>query len=154
MAFSIPPRRQQPLTPVTPSMPADLPVVHESFTPLPMTPPDPEGTMSSQLDAESISTAVQVISTERAALEHIEKLYTYDESTQKSFALAVKQVVNTIRNHGKLMICGVGKSGKIGEKAVATLNSLGIESSFLHPIEALHGDLGMIKPVCLCQLCS
>ena len=150
MAFSLPSQRQQPLTPITPSMSLDpdLPIVQESFTPLPITPPDPETVLNSELDVEAINTAVHVISTERAALQHIERLYTSDKTTQKAFALATKHIANAIRKHGKLVICGVGKSGKIGEKAVATMNSLGIESSFLHPTEALHGDLGMIKHVC------
>ena len=51
------------------------------------------------------------------------------------------------------MICGVGKSGKIGEKLVATMNSLGIMTVFLHPIEALHGDLGVIRRVGILVFC-
>ena len=45
---------------------------------------------------------------------------------------------------GKLVITGVGKSGLIGAKMAATLASTGTSSFFLHPTEALHGDLGMI----------
>jgi len=45
---------------------------------------------------------------------------------------------------GKLIITGVGKSGLIGAKIAATLASTGTSSFFLHPTEALHGDLGMI----------
>ena len=60
---------------------------------------------------------------------------------------AVEQIANTINAGSKLIVCGVGKSGKIGEKVVATMNSLGIYCSFLHPTEALHGDLGMVRPV-------
>jgi D-arabinose 5-phosphate isomerase GutQ len=48
---------------------------------------------------------------------------------------------------GKLIVSGVGKSGKVAEKLVATMNSLGIFTVYLHPIEALHGDLGIIRPV-------
>ncbi|MCY4644407.1 MAG: KpsF/GutQ family sugar-phosphate isomerase [Bacteriovoracales bacterium] len=43
---------------------------------------------------------------------------------------------------GDLAVCGVGKSGQIGQKMVSTFNSIGLKSFFLHPIEALHGDLG------------
>lgn len=42
------------------------------------------------------------------------------------------------------MICGVGKSGHIAKKLVATMNSLAIHSTYLHPTEALHGDLGKV----------
>ncbi|NPA27696.1 MAG: KpsF/GutQ family sugar-phosphate isomerase [Epsilonproteobacteria bacterium] len=45
---------------------------------------------------------------------------------------------------GKLVVIGVGKSGLIGAKIAATLSSTGTSSFFLHPIEAMHGDLGMI----------
>lgn len=140
--------RRLPPTPLTPSTPTTLPILQESITPiLPMTPPDPNDTMTSHHDAETISTALHVLSTERAALEYIQNLYENDRSARKSLVSAVNQIVKTIHNHGKLVVCGVGKSGKIGEKVVATMNSLGIQSSFLHPTEALHGDLGMIRPV-------
>ncbi|WP_294913932.1 KpsF/GutQ family sugar-phosphate isomerase, partial [Sulfuricurvum sp. UBA5598] len=45
---------------------------------------------------------------------------------------------------GKLIVTGVGKSGLIGAKIAATFASTGTPSFFLHPTEALHGDLGMI----------
>lgn len=45
------------------------------------------------------------------------------------------------------MVCGMGKSGLIGKKMVATFASTGTPSFFLHPAEAFHGDLGMLKPV-------
>jgi D-arabinose 5-phosphate isomerase GutQ len=112
-----------------------------------MTPPDIESTVDAQIDAESITTAVHVISTERAALQHVENLYKMDEGIQKDFALAVKQIAHAVRTGGKLVVCGIGKSGKIGEKVVATMISLSIQSIFLHPTEALHGDLGLVTPV-------
>jgi len=46
---------------------------------------------------------------------------------------------------GKLVVIGVGKSGHIGSKIAATLASTGTPSFFLHPAEAMHGDLGMIS---------
>ncbi|WP_180763020.1 KpsF/GutQ family sugar-phosphate isomerase [Helicobacter sp. 11S02596-1] len=45
---------------------------------------------------------------------------------------------------GKLIVCGVGKSGLVGAKIAATLASTGTPSFFLHPTEAMHGDLGMV----------
>lgn len=47
---------------------------------------------------------------------------------------------------GKLIVTGVGKSGHVGEKIAATLASLGTPSFFLNPLDAYHGDLGMIAP--------
>ena len=45
----------------------------------------------------------------------------------------------------RLVITGIGKSGIIGQKIAATLNSTGTPSFFLHPVEAMHGDLGMVS---------
>ena len=53
-------------------------------------------------------------------------------------------LINRIK--GKLIITGVGKSGLVGSKMAATFASTGTSSFFLHPTEALHGDLGMIGP--------
>lgn len=47
---------------------------------------------------------------------------------------------------GRATVCGMGKSGLIGKKMVATFASTGTPSFFLHPAEAFHGDLGMLKP--------
>ncbi len=46
---------------------------------------------------------------------------------------------------GRVVITGIGKSGIIGQKIAATLNSTGTSSFFLHPVEAMHGDLGMVN---------
>lgn len=46
---------------------------------------------------------------------------------------------------GKVVLCGMGKSGHIARKIAATLSSLGTSSFFLHPAEAVHGDLGMVS---------
>jgi arabinose-5-phosphate isomerase len=47
---------------------------------------------------------------------------------------------------GRVIVTGVGKSGIVARKIVATLNSTGTSALFLHPVEAMHGDLGMISP--------
>lgn len=114
-----------------------------------MTPPDP---IPLQLppnspSSASVSAAIHVLSTERAALAHLEQLYQTDQSAQENLARAVDQIVRSIENGGKLVFCGVGKSGKIAQKLEATMNSVGVYSTFLHPTEALHGDLGMIRSV-------
>ncbi|CRG90761.1 sugar isomerase, KpsF/GutQ [Talaromyces islandicus] len=96
---------------------------------------------------DTLSTALHVIATERDALSHLESLYRSDAQAQRDLERAVHQLVQTIKRGGKLVICGVGKSGKIARKLEATMNSVGIHSVFLHPTEALHGDLGMIRAV-------
>ena len=55
------------------------------------------------------------------------------------------EAVETIFNcPSRLVITGIGKSGLVGQKISATLNSTGTPSFFLHPVEAMHGDLGMV----------
>ena len=57
----------------------------------------------------------------------------------------VVQLILTLR--GRVVVMGMGKSGHIGRKIVATLASTGTPAMFVHPAEASHGDLGMIQPI-------
>jgi len=57
------------------------------------------------------------------------------------FAKAVKTIMEA---EGRVIVTGVGKSGIVGRKIVATLSSTGTPALFLHPVEAMHGDLGMV----------
>jgi arabinose-5-phosphate isomerase len=63
------------------------------------------------------------------------------ERLDENFLDAIELIIHT---EGKLIITGVGKSGLVGAKMAATFASTGTSSFFLHPTEALHGDLGMI----------
>jgi len=56
----------------------------------------------------------------------------------------VKAIDIILTSQGRLIVCGMGKSGLVGKKISATLSSTGTPSFFLHPAEALHGDLGMV----------
>jgi len=59
----------------------------------------------------------------------------------------VVEAANIILDHdGKIVVCGLGKSGIVGQKIVATLCSTGTQAVFLHAGEALHGDLGIYRP--------
>jgi len=60
-----------------------------------------------------------------------------------SFARAVELLEET---EGRVIVTGVGKSGLVGAKLAATLTSTGCPAFFLHPTEALHGDLGIVGP--------
>ena len=55
-----------------------------------------------------------------------------------------KMVDAIMKSTGRIIISGIGKSGLVGRKITATLNSTGTRSLFLHPVEAMHGDLGMV----------
>jgi len=58
-----------------------------------------------------------------------------------SFVRACRLVAQA---RGRIVVCGVGKSGHIGRKIASTLTSTGTPSTFLHAVEALHGDLGIV----------
>jgi arabinose-5-phosphate isomerase len=72
---------------------------------------------------------------------NIEAKTLFDTNIDDGFIEAINIIENT---KGKLIVTGVGKSGLIGAKMAATFASTGTSSFFLHPTEALHGDLGMI----------
>lgn len=61
----------------------------------------------------------------------------------ESFSQAVDMIFHC---RGKLIVTGVGKSGHVGQKIAATLASLGTPAFFLNPLDAYHGDLGMLSP--------
>lgn len=56
----------------------------------------------------------------------------------------VRMVELIYQSPGRVIFAGIGKSGLIGRKIAATLNSTGTNAFFLHPVEAMHGDLGMV----------
>ncbi len=58
----------------------------------------------------------------------------------------VKAAKIILKHDGKVVVCGVGKSGLIGQKIVATFCSTGTKAVFLHASDALHGDLGIYRP--------
>ncbi len=64
------------------------------------------------------------------------------QSVNDQFAEMVQLIFHST---GRLIVSGIGKSGIIGRKIVATLNSTGTRSLFLHPVEAMHGDLGIVS---------
>jgi len=65
---------------------------------------------------------------------------------KSSISSAVDHFQKALAQGGKLVVMGVGKSGKVGQKIAATLCSTGSLAVYLHPTEGLHGDLGLISP--------
>ncbi len=63
----------------------------------------------------------------------------------KEFAELVRLCIRILDNGGKIVVCGIGKSGHVGKKIAATLASTGSPSIFVHAVEAMHGDLGMLQ---------
>ena len=81
--------------------------------------------------------ATQTILAESTAISRLTELLTDD------FATAVMEIYES---KGRVVITGIGKSAIIAQKIVATMNSTGTPSIFLHASEAIHGDLGMVQP--------
>ncbi|GBD92270.1 arabinose 5-phosphate isomerase KdsD [bacterium BMS3Abin04] len=71
-----------------------------------------------------------------------EAILNLQERINGKFAKAANTIYNA---KGRIVFTGLGKSGLIARKIVATLNSTGTPSIFLHPTDALHGDLGMVR---------
>lgn len=82
-------------------------------------------------------TAIDTISIETKSIENLKTFINND----------FLNVVDTIHeSKGRVVISGIGKSAIIAQKIVATLNSTGTPSIFLHAADAIHGDLGMLQP--------
>ncbi len=64
------------------------------------------------------------------------------ENIDEEFSKAVELIYNS---KGKIIITGIGKSGIIGKKICGTFSSIGIAATFLHPAEAIHGDMGIVS---------
>lgn len=83
-----------------------------------------------------LAIAQSVFEIEAAAIENLIMLL------DEHFELAVDAILHS---KGRVVVCGMGKSGLIGKKIVATFASTGTPSFFMHPGEAFHGDLGMVS---------
>ncbi|KAF4807441.1 hypotheticall protein [Colletotrichum siamense] len=94
---------------------------------------------------DRLHAATHVLKTEAAALRSVAALYETDPVARDGFNRTVAAITRHKGEKGKLVITGVGKSGHIANKLVATFNSLSIASVFLNPIDALHGDLGIVQ---------
>jgi arabinose-5-phosphate isomerase len=87
--------------------------------------------------AEIVELGRRVIRMEREALAEIEC------RLGDSFVRAVEMIATA---EGRVIVAGVGKSGLIGRKIAATLTSTGTPATFLHPVDSIHGDLGIVGP--------
>ena len=89
----------------------------------------------------AIASALRTVATEQAGLAALSTAL--EDGLAEPFAQAVDALS---RITGRVIVTGVGKSGHIGSKIAATLASTGTPAFFVHPVEANHGDLGMIAP--------
>lgn len=89
------------------------------------------------METELVARGVRVLRLEREAIAAAES------RLDAGFARAVLLIA---RSRGRVIVAGVGKSGLIGRKIAATLTSTGTPATFLHPVESVHGDLGIVGP--------
>ena len=82
---------------------------------------------------EVLSLGREILRQEALAIQNLA------EQLDSRFQQAVRLILHC---QGTVVVCGVGKAGIVGQKISATLSSTGSPSHFLHPTEALHGDLG------------
>lgn len=100
-----------------------------------------------ELDS-ALAFGTQIVQREARALAMAARRLSKHSVQQDGFRQAVRLVMRatTGERGGKVVLTGVGKSGIIAKKLSATFLSLGTPSMFLHPTEALHGDLGLLTP--------
>jgi arabinose-5-phosphate isomerase len=82
--------------------------------------------------------AGEVLDIERAGIEQVK------QELGAGFVAAVDAILETLDNGGKVVVAGVGKNWHIGNKLAATLTSTGPPAVAMHPIEAMHGDFGIV----------
>jgi arabinose-5-phosphate isomerase len=89
-------------------------------------------------------TPAELVRTEAAALETLAGRL--EGAMAADFDRAVELIVRCGEANGRVVVTGMGKSGIIAQKIAATLSSTGSPALFLHPAEAVHGDLGVLMP--------
>ena len=98
-----------------------------------------------KVSASSILKEVRrVLKVEGNALLSCADRLSSNRSASASIVQAVELMGAALDRGGKIVVTGVGKSGKVGQKIAATLSSTGSLAIFLHPTEGLHGDLGVV----------
>lgn len=101
------------------------------------------GSMGSEGQGEAGRRAAGLVRIEAAALEGIAQRL--EGAHGLVFGEMLTRLSDTITAGHRLVLCGIGKSGLVARKVAATLVSLGVPALFLHPAEALHGDLGLVS---------
>jgi arabinose-5-phosphate isomerase len=100
--------------------------------------------MTPEQAQQAISLALDTLDIEAAAVTELRTRLAIEASAAQAFTQAVDIILAT---HGRVVVMGMGKSGHVGRKIAATLASTGTAAMFVHPAEASHGDLGMVKAI-------
>ncbi|KAL8377577.1 hypothetical protein RB595_008319 [Gaeumannomyces hyphopodioides] len=133
---------------ITPNIPAAVGSPRAPASPVVTAPPSPSLRPAGwgPPAADRLASAVRVLNAEAAALASLARLYSGDAGARAAFDGAASAVARSQGRGGTLVVSGVGKSGHIARKLAATFSSLSVRAAFMHPTEALHGDLGLLAP--------
>lgn len=109
-----------------------------------MNPSKDEGPSDSGCPEPAALTAADLVRTEADALEGLARRL--EGPMETDFNRAVDLILRCGESNGRVVVTGMGKSGIVAQKIAATLSSTGSPALFLHPAEAVHGDLGVLMP--------
>jgi arabinose-5-phosphate isomerase len=96
--------------------------------------------------------------TEKEILAEVKQIFDLNinalKQAKSNITVEYAKAVEILTSSRKIIITGVGKSGLIAKKIAATFSSIGFKTFFLHPVEALHGDIGLVEDGDCCLLLS
>src|SRR5262245_43841543 len=100
---------------------------------------------SEPIAADMVSSFLDVFRSETQALKNVQRRLESDhESITRVCTILLAASQGTDRGQ-RVIVSGVGKAGLVARKVCATLSSTGTAATFLHPVDALHGDLGFVR---------
>lgn len=95
--------------------------------------------------SDTALTPAELVRIEATALEHLaQRLDDPEGPARVAFDRTASLLATTVRSGKRVILTGIGKSGLVARKIAATLRATGTPAHFLHPTEALHGDLGLL----------
>jgi arabinose-5-phosphate isomerase len=101
-------------------------------------------TLTPAQSQQAIALALDTLDIEAAAVMQLRTRLEHEADAAQAFVKATEILLST---QGRVVVMGMGKSGHVGRKIAATLASTGTAAMFVHPAEASHGDLGMVKQI-------
>ena len=101
--------------------------------------------------SQKLSTAIMKVKIKELLTQHIQSIENLEGNIEDSIGMSVGHLIQV---QNKIVFLGVGKTGLVARKTAATFSSLGLPSFFIHPAEALHGDLGAIQDNDTCIILS
>lgn len=97
-------------------------------------------------NTDIVADFAQVLQVEARAVSEAAQRFLEQPEARKAVTESVQMLSRALDRGGRIVVTGIGKSGKIAQKISATFSSTGSPATYLHATEALHGDLGMVTP--------